>query len=108
MRGSTGQQASTLRADVSPAVIETYVVDSLAAVPGVRRVGGRPTRESGVEVAISPEGEVEIVVRLLLTADADGPAVGGEVRTAALAYLEAMLGLRVSLLTVVVDGAEEA
>lgn len=108
MRGAHAHEASTLRADVSPEVIEAYVVDALAAVPGVLRLGGRPPRESGVEVAISPGAGVELVVHLLLVADADGPAVGAEVRALTHSYLEAMLGLRVSLLTVVVDGAEEA
>jgi uncharacterized alkaline shock family protein YloU len=108
MRRANGSGAPALQAEISPEVIETYVVDAASTVPGVLRLGGRSAEERGAAVAFSGEADVEVVVHVLLAAGADGPAVGAEVRSTTAAYLRSMLGLDVSLVTVVVDGAEGA
>jgi uncharacterized alkaline shock family protein YloU len=94
-----------VRAEISHAVIATYVVDAVSGVDGVAALAGsRPVR-----IASSPDESslVDVEVRLVLAGDACCPDTSRAVNGAVRRYLESMVAVRVRRLSVLVEGVAD-
>ncbi len=108
-----------VRAHISHAVIATYAADAAAEVEGVHAlVGGRlgsldrrsdPERAAkAVRVSARPDGGVDLDVHLAVAWLAPIPDVAARVAAAVRGYLASMVDLRVSAVTVYVEGVGPA
>jgi uncharacterized alkaline shock family protein YloU len=103
---SESVHSAVVRAEISHAVIASYVVDAINGSDGVAALSGsRPVRiiNTGDE-----DGLVDVDVRLVLAEDASCPETSRTINTAVRRYLESMVAVRVRRLTVLVEDVADA
>ncbi|CAA9527483.1 MAG: hypothetical protein AVDCRST_MAG79-635 [uncultured Thermoleophilia bacterium] len=108
-----------VHAHISHAVIASYVADAALSVPGLHgfagggfgpleRRGERAARGVRVSHAGDDEGRVDLELRVVLDADADGPEVCQRIDDVVRDYLRSMVAVETGSVRVVVEGVTDA
>jgi uncharacterized alkaline shock family protein YloU len=90
-----------VRADISHAVIATYVADAVRGVPGVTAL----TASRPVRVVNAPDdGSVDVDVRIVIAPSASCPDVSRAIDRAVRSYLGSMVAVLARRVSVTVEG----